>query len=440
MHRGLAGSDKPSYQMIAPGDGRQGSSQAMSMNRGEVLEELDARRASLTYAVCVVAVLGFLVVTLEVELLWLNKNVPTLAMQLWKLLGSVLTLILFYLNLRAYSLRFEMLEVSGMTVSGASYVQAFVLSGLLTPFLIDAGICLIHPLPFVNYTITMWARGHYYYYSSDSFVCCLMMCRIYLLFPRFIAEVSGMKNERVRLVGLLNHVNVDTGFIFRHLLSNSLTVLLFTFLTALLTLSYAMVIFERPLGDDTNLDDYENAMWVIIITMTTVGYGDTYPKSPAGRGVAVIASFYAVVLLALAVNAVTQRLSLTRDQMKTLEFLQDIEAKQERKHLAAKVIQRGFEAYKRLKKDQMAAPDPLKPGKKRISAYPKFCAVAHQFHEKRSEGDSISTDVPLMVAENSVQIKRIDDNLRDMETKLTDMHNLLKMLAGGGARTMSTKF
>jgi len=27
-----------------------------------------------------------------------------------------------------------------------------------------------------------------------------------------------------------------------------------------------------------------------------------------------------------------------------------------------------------------------------------------------------------------------------METKLTDMHNLLKMLAGGGARTMSTKF
>jgi len=37
------------------------------------------------------------------------------------------------------------------------------------------------------------------------------------------------------------------------------------------TLSYAMLVFERPIGPNTNLDLFENSIWLIIITMTTVG-------------------------------------------------------------------------------------------------------------------------------------------------------------------------
>lgn len=83
----------------------------------------------------------------------------------------------------------------------------------------------------------------------------------------------------------------------RHDLKNSVpsffSTLLFLFVVSVITMSYAMIVFERPVGPDTNLDLFENSVWLIIITMTTVGYGDTYPKTPSGRYVAIIAALLA---------------------------------------------------------------------------------------------------------------------------------------------------
>merc|ERR1712072_985555 len=135
----------------------------------------------------------------------------------------------------------------------------------------------------------------------------------------------------------------------KHLLNDSLIVLGGVFCGCVASLAYAMVLSERPEQDATNLDDYENALWVIIITMTTVGYGDTYPKTPFGRGVAVLASLLAIVLVALVVNAVTERLSLSRDENKVLDFINDIDQRTEKKESAATVLQRGWIAYKQCK-------------------------------------------------------------------------------------------
>jgi voltage-gated potassium channel len=50
----------------------------------------------------------------------------------------------------------------------------------------------------------------------------------------------------------------------------------------------AMVLeFERG-NPDANIDSYPDALWWAVTTITTVGYGDRFPMSPAGRGVAVV--------------------------------------------------------------------------------------------------------------------------------------------------------
>jgi voltage-gated potassium channel len=44
--------------------------------------------------------------------------------------------------------------------------------------------------------------------------------------------------------------------------------------------------FERDGGG--SIDDYGTALWWAMTTVTTVGYGDTFPITPEGRGVAVL--------------------------------------------------------------------------------------------------------------------------------------------------------
>jgi voltage-gated potassium channel len=49
----------------------------------------------------------------------------------------------------------------------------------------------------------------------------------------------------------------------------------------------AVLEFERG-NPQANIDSYPDALWWAVTTITTVGYGDRFPMSPAGRGVAVV--------------------------------------------------------------------------------------------------------------------------------------------------------
>jgi voltage-gated potassium channel len=49
----------------------------------------------------------------------------------------------------------------------------------------------------------------------------------------------------------------------------------------------AVLEFERG-NPDANIASYPDALWWAVTTITTVGYGDRFPMSPAGRGVAVV--------------------------------------------------------------------------------------------------------------------------------------------------------
>ena len=53
--------------------------------------------------------------------------------------------------------------------------------------------------------------------------------------------------------------------------------------------AYMLRIFERPLSEASGQDfnRFDTAMWNIIVTMTTVGYGDTFPKSNIGRALGI---------------------------------------------------------------------------------------------------------------------------------------------------------
>jgi voltage-gated potassium channel len=50
----------------------------------------------------------------------------------------------------------------------------------------------------------------------------------------------------------------------------------------------AMVLEFEGGNPDANIASYPDALWWAATTITTVGYGDRFPMSPASRGVAVL--------------------------------------------------------------------------------------------------------------------------------------------------------
>ena len=63
----------------------------------------------------------------------------------------------------------------------------------------------------------------------------------------------------------------------------------YTLLAALLivVVSGALVTVAERGHDDATIRDLPDGLWWAVTTVTTVGYGDTYPRTPLGRGIGV---------------------------------------------------------------------------------------------------------------------------------------------------------
>ena len=91
-----------------------------------------------------------------------------------------------------------------------------------------------------------------------------------------------------------------------------------------LILAYILRIFEieyyRSI-DQIDFDNFFQAIWVIVITMTTVGFGDLVPFSYIGRIIIMITSFWGAFLISLVIVSVTKMFELTRNQKKAMHHM-----------------------------------------------------------------------------------------------------------------------
>lgn len=87
-------------------------------------------------------------------------------------------------------------------------------------------------------------------------------------------------------------------------------------------------------GRGSRLDDYGTALWWAMTTITTVGYGDTVPQTPEGKGIAVVLMVFGIAffswvtanmaafLLEFGGGENTGRSVTTQDLMRKLEALE----------------------------------------------------------------------------------------------------------------------
>lgn len=127
------------------------------------------------------------------------------------------------------------------------------------------------------------------------------------------------------------------------MVENPTKVAFILFMSSIIVLAEVLRIFEIPyeINNDVNsvdMKDYPSAIWLIIITSTTVGYGDIYPHTIGGQITCVITAFWGTFIVSLLVLVVANIFELSDDEKKAIKFI-----KQSR--TAATAIGKAFKFY-----------------------------------------------------------------------------------------------
>ena len=207
-------------------------------------------------------------------------------------------------------------------------------------------ICTVSPPAWVESSVQISVASGDFRYSLDDVCTVLILLRAYLLFrllPRFVRWTSSSSRR------ICGRFDVEPGLMFavkcelRHRPHCLIVVLL---LGVTVFFGLAIRILERDYLDTgcvVDLSQLTNAMWLVIITMTTVGYGDAYPSTPGGRLVVALAAVFGMALTSLVVVALSNLSTFTPAQQRAYFAIKDQRALECRRRCSALVIIRTFE-------------------------------------------------------------------------------------------------
>jgi len=195
--------------------------------------------------------------------------------------------------------------------------------------------------PGLNEVIAGTMLGLIYVYNYNALISIVAMCKMYIAlraysyFSRWTTDVAK---------SICNKHNVRMGLHFTlkaELKKRPMVVLSIMMIFSLGICSYSMRTFEYGVVSNTeysntagfkgasgndDLSTILNCMWLVIVTMTTVGYGDYYPRSHLGRFVGVISCIIGMLLVSLMVVALTSLLDFSNEEKKAYSLIKKLNA------------------------------------------------------------------------------------------------------------------
>ena len=214
-------------------------------------------------------------------------------------------------------------------------------------------------------------------------------------------------------------------FAFRALfIRHTSIVLIFAFLIICSALAYMLKVLSEPIqytSDQNSFNNFLNCFWYVLITMTTVGYGDLYPKTTLQRIVCCIIAFFGIVLVALLLSFFQKRLNLSAQEKNTLNFQKRIDDKEKMMKISAKYfrdnmlyiinkkkLEKGILNYDKANKKKL-----INLLKNKMESKRKYKFLYHNFHVNFRMGNKVD------------EIKRRIDNLDFVGSDLTSNISLI---------------
>lgn len=297
--------------------------------------------------------------------------------------------------------------------------------GLLWPMITEILYCSIHCPPGCNWVFKFKQNEGDVEYSFDTIVCIVMLGRIYLIWRNF-ANFSSWNDERAEEI--CNRCLCDGGVNFAikaELKERPYFVMSIVMLISIFVFGTALRTAERPFKEVSGQDwDYIwNGMWCIVITMTTVGFGDFYPSTHIGRFIGVIACFWGTFLVSLMVVSLTISSEFTPQERKAYDKIKRDEAEDEIKIKAANAIKFAMKVRKFLKDNPYASE---KQKSKHMNLF-KNAIIEYRSHKRNLIAGEQDTPIEYILAKLSDKVifglERIKNDCHIYKTLLARLDN-----------------
>lgn len=217
------------------------------------------------------------------------------------------------------------------------------------PLLVEFVFLCITSIPFTNYVMSGEFNNTHFVYNITSIylvVICLkgyIVLRMYFVASRWASEYSRIICRQYNVVhhvlfffkAEMKHrpVKFFLGIIF-------LTVLFCTICFQIFEFGLIHYRSEQKFSSNNFLDptDGINALWCIISSLLTIGYGDIYPLTYLGRVTSIISCLIGIVSVSYLIVTLGKNFYLTTNEVKAFQILQKLRGKRVMENKAVDVI------------------------------------------------------------------------------------------------------
>lgn len=286
---------------------------------------------------------GVLLAITQGELLWDSSNQPSWATEALK--GCTLLSTIFSLaGIKEWaSAEMQLMQAKGdFFPPTESFFGRLNRAGLQEEYVLLSALLLVQPPPGWMRLISISEHRHdaHTTYTTDSCLTVLMSLLRLPLLLKFLVINDPLNDPIHGVYARAANVHVGWRLVLATRLKEDARYLAGLWVMAIVGMSYFLMCAERPADADTGLGEFHNCMWLTIITMTSVGYGDQYPVSSAGGFLSVMACFLATILLAITVNLVVSRLSISNRERRAVALAQHVRGHVRVRSAAAAIVQR----------------------------------------------------------------------------------------------------
>ena len=210
--------------------------------------------------------------------------------------------------------------------------KPFFETSLFGYFILEAILACLHPnLLFKNKYIKTSAKYNLQIitYNVNDFLILIQCLRLsYLII--IVVICSEFYSARADRVCKLMGKKLSLFFSFRALFITYKPLMLGYCTVIICTiLAYMLKIINQPIPIENYSKTFGNYYWFVVITMTTVGYGDIFPETALGRIIGCASAISGTIVVALIVSFFNSKLHLTNIEKFCLKFLNKVNDKEE---------------------------------------------------------------------------------------------------------------